>query len=92
MAEYRIYQLDRTARICSGEWAECVGDAEAEARARSYLGHWPVVEVWIGTRRVAKMTAAGAEQRDAGNRGIAAVVSRSLHPMHFTYTCYDSGR
>jgi hypothetical protein len=50
---YRIYGLNANDRIVTADNFHCASDQEALAEAKAFLEHYPAVEVWAGTRRVA---------------------------------------
>ncbi len=63
MASYRIYRLDQYGRIAGGgDDFPFSCDREALGHAQSMAEHYPAVEVWQGTRRVGRVSAAGGEE------------------------------
>jgi hypothetical protein len=71
MVPYRFYYLNERDHIIDAEWAACIGDAAAMARAAARLlarrdSHG--IEIWQGRRRVdavAKPSAAKPSARKA---------------------------
>jgi hypothetical protein len=55
MALYRIYRVDAADHIADAENVECADDEEACAKAREMQGYYPAVEVWEGSRLVARI-------------------------------------
>jgi hypothetical protein len=56
MAEYKIYDLDTGGHIKAARWIEAGSDSAAlEAARRSPFTHDQ--EVWVGTRKVARIAA-----------------------------------
>jgi hypothetical protein len=60
MAHYRLYCLDPTARIRTGEWIEADDDAQAIEIAHA-MNPTADCELWLGSRKVAVL-AIPAEQ------------------------------
>jgi hypothetical protein len=58
---YVAYAVDLSGVVHATYEMECLDDAEAKERARQYLEAHPVVKVWKGPRRVARLT----QDRDA---------------------------
>ncbi len=57
--QYRILMLDLAGVVIATNACEAATDADALAAARAWLGRYPAVEVWQGSRVVATLTAAG---------------------------------
>jgi hypothetical protein len=58
MEHYRIYPIGADGVIVQGHSVECDADDDAIQLAAEQIGPHPVIEVWCGTRRVCRMTAA----------------------------------
>ena len=56
MALYRFYWFGSDGHIKSAENVECTSDGEAEAKAGEQIGSYAAMEVWLGTRCVARLT------------------------------------
>lgn len=55
MASYRFYWFGPNGHIRRGEDVECASDDEARELAASRQGEFTAVEVWVGTRMVARI-------------------------------------
>jgi len=52
--DYRVYKLNRTGAIVSGEWIDAEDEQDARDKAHALCDEGtPGVELWQGTRRVA---------------------------------------
>ncbi len=52
---YRLYWIGADGHIKWGEFVECASDEEAQTVAIARKGAYPAMEVWLGTRRVARI-------------------------------------
>jgi hypothetical protein len=63
MAYYRVYLLDAANHITNGQGIDRGGDDEAIPTAAALINDSPAVELWIGTRMVAHLTAEDLERQ-----------------------------
>jgi hypothetical protein len=63
MEAYYIYLLDAQDRITSRFDVECESDQDAIRKAAEKIGSHPAIEIWMGSRRVAHMTAKQLAER-----------------------------
>ena len=73
MGHYRIYPLNAAGRIVSGHEATCDGDQAARAVASGLLKAGEDAGVWIGARRVGRVTVGGG--RGPSYAGVAAMAA-----------------
>jgi hypothetical protein len=57
MPHYRIYWFNASNHIYGAENVECATDRDAAIMAESLVGFSSALEVWSGTRRVARLRA-----------------------------------
>jgi hypothetical protein len=57
MALYRFYWFGTDGHIKAAEDLECASDEAARDKALGMIGAYAAIEVWIGVRRVARLTA-----------------------------------
>ena len=55
MKNYKIYSLDQVGRIDRAQDMECADDLDALDWAEKTAGHGPGLEVWQGSRLVARV-------------------------------------
>jgi hypothetical protein len=91
VASYRIYRLDQYGRIAGcGDDFPFSCDREALGHAQSMAEHYPGVEVWHGTRRVGRVSAAGGEegQRPTSGRLRIGLCGRAEQKTGIRFLCF----
>jgi hypothetical protein len=73
MADYRVYRLTEDDTIVNGQWIVQENDREAVLAAARLINGSPAVEIWSGTRKVARLTA-----RQLGTRSRVGYRSHAL--------------
>ena len=78
MGYYRVYLIDIPDRIIEFREVMCDNDDDALMSALPWSPAWPVVEIWDGVRRVAKLntTSAAGLKRLKAARGAQLTVHR----------------
>jgi hypothetical protein len=55
MPEYRVYFVGADDHFHGAETVNCTSDKEAVTTALEWIGGFPAVEVWCGTRPIGKL-------------------------------------
>jgi hypothetical protein len=64
MALYRFYWFGSDGHIKAAENRDCASDDEAKAHAARVIGDYAAIEVWLGTRCVARLAGPPADDGD----------------------------